>query len=72
MASVRMMDEEDHVKTSICPGMSTTKMLVSLLLLAITCSMPVMMCSGWAVKRLRAVRMAPFGPSLWSFITLLN
>jgi hypothetical protein len=58
---VRIIDDADHVKASICPGISITKMLLADFF--INSSILEMIRSGWAVYRLRAVRMAPLGPS---------
>lgn len=63
MASVRIRLDEDQVKTSICPGISMTKVLLCYGYFKVIALMVSTMVSGCERKRLRAVRMAPLGPS---------
>ena len=65
IAFVKIIEEADHVKTSIWPGMSTKN--VFYFFYSIFLAIALTMFSGWAAKRFRAVRMAPLGPSFcWS------
>ena len=64
-----MIEEADQVNTSIWPGMSIKKIEPSLRYLDLAV-MALTMFSGWAVYKLSAVKMAPLGPSLYSFMTL--
>lgn len=68
MDSVRMMDEADQVNTYIWPGISTTNMPplgFSFAFFAIALTI----FYGCAVYKLSAVKIAPLGPNLYSFMT---
>lgn len=69
MASVRIRLDEDHVNTSICPGISITKVFWCYGYLSVIYLIVLTIVSGCARNKLRAVRMAPLGPNWYSFIT---
>ena len=72
MASTRMSDEADQVNTSICPGISIMNIFFCSGFYFILFSILLMISSGCERYKLRAVRMAPFGPSLYYFMTLFK
>ena len=63
--SAMIWPEADHVKISIWPGVSSTTYLSD----GARASTSVITCSKRVAKRLSAVRMPPFGPSWYCFIT---
>jgi len=59
-----MTDEADQVKTSICPGISI-KIMLRFPSFSFTFALILLIISyGCAMNKFRAVKIAPFGPSL--------
>jgi hypothetical protein len=73
--SKRMLPEADHTKTSICPGVSIRKCFGGMMVLSggglARFSSKAMIWSILVAKRFSDVKMPPFGPRLYCFMTSL-